>query len=154
VMIAVRVGTGHKKSGGGKQIFFMNESVDANATEPFINDKVTPERTYQVFAMQNRTLAELLVKALYPADDTVKPIPMATWTGRRAPMPSVVIYGGNISNAADAEELRNSDKMKEMSLAIAKTLVEFGLTTPATPVTPETTTTLPETKLNADKESK
>ncbi len=147
VMLSLRIGSGPSTTAQGTRVFYMNESVDANAIEPLNGNAIPPERTYQVFALQNKRLATQLARVLSDARGSIKPVPLATWLGRRVPMPYVIIEAGNIANATDANTLRDSAKIQALAKSIATTLTSFEETAATTP----DEALLPETPQKDDK---
>lgn len=113
---------------GGYRIFYMNDVVD-----PPLQDSETaslpPERYYVPFQAGNRVLATAMQAAIRPVLGNREPIsvsPAPLYLLKRAPMVSVNVVMGYLTNPADNRRLKDLSQQDSLASAIADGIVNYN----------------------------
>ena len=110
----------------GPRVFGMNETVDADVLSTADGEKLPPEQFYRLFTPQVRQQGLALVKALNSEDEKAKVVPLATYIGKRSPLPYLMVEAGNLSSARNAADLRKDKYLESMADTIVQTLISTG----------------------------
>lgn len=145
-LLSIRVGMNSSAAVNGVRVWYPSPATDYSVGKAELNasDLVPLEQTYQPFADKSKTLATLCLTALkseFPADAaTMLPAPL--YLARRAPMPSVFIGLGNLTNPSDRKRLLDEGQQDRLADLIAQAVIQYAQG--STPRAPEISATSKE----------
>jgi N-acetylmuramoyl-L-alanine amidase len=138
VLLSIRAGVSPSPEMAGYRILHVNESVDHNALRApakEINDALPLDQNYKPFQERSRILGSAMLAGLKAVTerDAVGMVPAPLFLAKRAPMASVLVVAGYITNPGDRARLVDQAKQDELADALTEALVQYGAQLPELP---------------------
>jgi N-acetylmuramoyl-L-alanine amidase len=130
LLLMVRVGSNPSASVAGSRVLYPSPTADYSVGKPEAggSETVPPEQTYVAFAEKSKSLASLCLTALkseVPAD-TTSMLPAPLFLGRRAPMASVLVMPGYLSNPGDRARLLDEGRQDQLADLVAEAVAQYA----------------------------
>jgi N-acetylmuramoyl-L-alanine amidase len=131
VLLSVRVSAGETGDAGGYRVLYTNDSVDPEARRPLEGDgseNVPLASQYRPFQQRNRLLADAIAASLKKVlgVEAVGVNPAPLYLHKRAPMASVMVVVGYITNQTDLRRLRDDAQLDQLAAAITEGVLQYS----------------------------
>ncbi len=131
LLVSLRAGANSSASVSGARVLYPSPTTEyavGKAELASSSDTVPIEQTYLPFAEKSKQLAALCLTALKMVSTSEAPtmLPAPVFLGRRAPMPSVHLIVGYLTNPSDRTRLLDEAEQDRLAEALSQAIVQFA----------------------------
>jgi N-acetylmuramoyl-L-alanine amidase len=130
LLLSIRVGISPSADTAGVRVLYPSQTTDYSVgkSDAANGNTVPLDQQYTPFVERSKSLASLCLSALkneFSGDDSAL-LPAPLYFGRRAPMPSILIVTGYISNPSDRNRLLDEMRQDRIAELLARAIDQFA----------------------------